>query len=222
MRRHERVDHRSALRTGWHPRAAACSERNRKASTSTLPGSRRTVCCTTAMPGTTSPGRRWPGRAARCVRLEPDGAAMLVHASFAFVHAVEHGASLEGAVALVGRCDPRMRSAGAVGSGARVCRAPRLSVRPGERVICERIAPLFVLGDRTGPVRRKALQYHLHQFDAVSALLAAARPRNAGQDPLRHRRSRDFVHAADGCVRASGWPANPAASAVVLEAPWPR
>ena len=33
-----------------------------------------------------------------------------------------------------------------------------------------------------------------------------------------NRRSRDLVHAADGCVRASGRPANPAASAVVLEA----
>jgi nucleoside-diphosphate-sugar epimerase len=31
----------------------------------------------------------------------------------------------------------------------------------------------------SGP--RKALQYHLHQFDAASALLAAARPRNAGK-----------------------------------------
>ena len=31
----------------------------------------------------------------------------------------------------------------------------------------------------SGP--RKALQYHLHQFDAVAALLAAARPRNVGR-----------------------------------------
>jgi nucleoside-diphosphate-sugar epimerase len=31
----------------------------------------------------------------------------------------------------------------------------------------------------SGP--RKALQYHLHQFDAASALLAAARPGNAGK-----------------------------------------
>jgi nucleoside-diphosphate-sugar epimerase len=39
----------------------------------------------------------------------------------------------------------------------------------------------FRLGRPYWAGARKALQYHLHQYDAVSALLAAAKPRNAGR-----------------------------------------
>ena len=65
------------------------------------------------------------------------------------------GGTREGAAALVGRCDPRMRSAGAVGSGARLRRASRLSVRPARAAICAPIAPPFVSAGRTGPDRAR-------------------------------------------------------------------
>ena len=85
-----------------------------------------------------------------------DGASMLVHASFAFVHAVERGAVLAEPLRSCGRCHPRMRSAGAVGAGARLRRAPGLSVRPGERGSARLSRRPFVSADRTGPVREGA------------------------------------------------------------------
>jgi len=115
------------------------------------------------------------------------GAPMLVHASFAFVHAVERGARLEetlrASVDAILECEP-LAPSGPV---------PACIVRLG-----------YLYGPQSGDLRAyrtafrlgrpywsgppKALQYHLHQFDAVSALLAAARLQNAGK----------IVYATDG------------------------
>lgn len=114
-------------------------------------------------------------RAMRSARA--DGVSMLVHASFAFVHAVERGASLK---------DPLRSSVEAILE----CEALALSglvpacvVRLGylygpESNDLRAYRTAFRLGRPYWPGPARARQYHLHQFDAVSALLAAARPRN--------------------------------------------
>ena len=114
-------------------------------------------------------------RAMRSARA--DGVSMLVHASFAFVHAVERGASLK---------DPLRSSVDAILE----CEALALSglvpacvVRLGylygpESSDLRAYRTAFRLGRPYWPGPAKARQYHLHQFDAVSALLASARPRN--------------------------------------------
>jgi nucleoside-diphosphate-sugar epimerase len=117
-------------------------------------------------------------RALRAARA--DGAAIFVHASFAFVRAVERGAALadplRSAVAAILECEALALSGPVPGCVVRLgylygpesgdLRAYRTAFRLGR--------PYW-----SGP--RKARQYHLHQFDAAAALLAAARPSNAAK-----------------------------------------
>jgi nucleoside-diphosphate-sugar epimerase len=116
-------------------------------------------------------------RAMRSARAE--GASMFVHASFAFVHAVERGARLNEplrssanaileceALALSGPVPACVVRLGYLyGPKSRDLRAYRTAFRLGR--------PYW-----SGPPN--ALQYHLHQFDAASALLTAAKPRSVG------------------------------------------
>ena len=108
------------------------------------------------------------------------GAPMLVHASFAFVHAVEHGASLKpplrSAVDAILECEALALSAP----------VPACVVRLGylygpESADLRAYRSAFGLGRPYWSGSSKVLQYHLHQFDAARALLGAARQRNAGK-----------------------------------------
>ena len=110
-------------------------------------------------------------RAARA----PD-ADLLVHASFAFVLGRPEQDPLRSIVETILECE-RLALSGPMpacvvrlgylyGPESRDLRAYRKAFRIGR--------PYWA-----GPP--KALQYHLHQYDAVSALLAAAKPRNAGR-----------------------------------------
>jgi nucleoside-diphosphate-sugar epimerase len=105
---------------------------------------------------------------------------MLVHASFAFVHAVERGARLKeplrAAVEAILECEA-LALAGPV---------PACVVRLGylygpESGDLRAYCTAFGLGRPYWSGPPEARQYHLHQFDGASALLAAARPRNAGK-----------------------------------------
>lgn len=132
--------------------------------------------------------RTAPAGTRRAMRsAQAGGAAMLVHASFAFIHAVERGADLteplRSSVEAILECEA-LALAGPVpacvvrlgylyGPDSADLRAYRTAFRLGRPYWC-------------GP--SKALQYHLHQFDAASALLAAARPRNESK----------IVYATDG------------------------
>ncbi len=117
-------------------------------------------------------------RARRTAREE--GASMFVHASFAFVHAIERGAiltdPLSAAVDAILECEALAMS-GPV--PACVVRLGYLYGPASADLRAYRTA--FRLGRPYWSGPRKARQYHLHQFDAASALLAAARPSNAGQ-----------------------------------------
>ena len=117
-------------------------------------------------------------RALHSAQLE--GVPMRVHARFAFVHAVEGGVSLEeplrSAVDAILECEALALS-GAV--PACVVRLGYLYGPQSADLRAYRTA--FGLGRPYWSGSPKALQYHLHQFDAVRALLAAARPRNAGK-----------------------------------------
>ena len=109
-----------------------------------------------------------------------DGALMLVQASFAFVHAVEDGVSLE--EPLRSAVDAILECEALVLSGAVPACVVRLGYLYGPRSADLRAyRSAFRLGRPYWPGPPEALQYHLHQFDAVSALLAAAKPRNAGK-----------------------------------------
>ncbi len=117
-------------------------------------------------------------RAMRSART--DDAPLLVHASFAFVHAVEQGARikepLRSAVDAILECEALALSGPVAacvvrlgylyGPESRDLRAYRAAFRLGR--------PYW-----SGPPKTR--QYHLHQFDAAAALLAAARPRNVGK-----------------------------------------
>lgn len=125
-------------------------------------------------------GHAWKGfaRAARAgVRhaLRAD-ASLLVHASFAFVRGRPQRDPLRSIAAAILECE-QLALSGPVpacvvrlgylyGPASRDLRAYRKAFRLGR--------PYWA-----GP--RDARQYYLHQDDAVSALLAAARPRNAGR-----------------------------------------
>ena len=107
-------------------------------------------------------------------------ATFLVHASFAFVHAVERGARLDNplrsCVDAILECEALVLS----------CALPACIVRLGYLY-----GPLsadltgyrkaFRLGRPYWSGPADARQYHLHQFDAASALLAAARAPNTGK-----------------------------------------
>jgi nucleoside-diphosphate-sugar epimerase len=125
-------------------------------------------------------GHAWKGfeRAAlagvrRALRAD---ASMLVHASFAFVLGRPRADPLRSITETILECE-RLVLSGATpacvvrlgylyGPESRDLRAYRKAFRIGR--------PYWA-----GP--RDARQYHLHQYDAVSALLAAATPRNAGR-----------------------------------------
>lgn len=107
-------------------------------------------------------------------------AQMLVHASFAFVHAVERGASLK--EPLRSSVDAILECEALVLSGPVPACVVRLGYLYGPQCAdlrAYRTAFLLCRPYWCGPP--KALQYHLHQFDAASALLAAGTPRNAGK-----------------------------------------
>ena len=139
------------------------------------------------------------GRAMRSA--QADGAPLLVHASFAFVQAVEQGRRLK---------DPLRSAVDAIME----CEALALS---GPVPAC--IVRLgYLYGPESGDLRAyraafrigrpywsgppKVPQHHLHQFDAASSLLAAARLRNAakifyatGGRPVSFRQFMDaFAH----------------------------
>jgi nucleoside-diphosphate-sugar epimerase len=115
------------------------------------------------------------------------GAPMIVHASFAFVHAVEQGAAPK--EPLRSLADAILECEALVLSGPVPACVVRLGYLYGpESADLRAYRSAFRLGRPYWAGPRKALQYHLHQFDAASALLAAARPRNAGK----------VLHATDG------------------------
>ena len=107
-------------------------------------------------------------------------ATLLVHASFAFLHAVDRGAALleplRSQVEAILECEALVLSSPVPACVVRLgylygpqsadLRAYRTAFRLGRPYWC-------------GPA--KALQYHLHHLDAASALMAAAKPRNAGR-----------------------------------------
>jgi len=108
------------------------------------------------------------------------GAPMLVHASFAFVHAVEHGASLNeplrSAVDVILECEALALS------GPMPACVVRLGYLYGpESAELRAYRTAFRLGRPYWSGPRKALQHHIHQFDAASALLGAAKARNVGK-----------------------------------------
>lgn len=119
--------------------------------------------------------------ARRAIRsAQTDGASMLIHASFAFVHAVERGARLteplRSSVDVIFECEERIL----------LSPVPACVVRLGylygpESADLRAYRKAFVLGRPYWSGPRGALQYHVHQFDAARALLAAAYPRNAGK-----------------------------------------
>jgi nucleoside-diphosphate-sugar epimerase len=116
----------------------------------------------------------------RAVRLaQTDGVSLLIHASFAFVHAVERGAvlthPLRSAVDAILECEALALS-GPV--PACVVRLGYLYGPTSADLLAYRTA--FHLGRPYWSGPRKARQYHLHQFDAASALLAAMRTPNTG------------------------------------------
>jgi len=111
---------------------------------------------------------------------EADGASLLVHASFAFVHAVDRGADvtepLRSCVDAIRECEALVLS-GPV---------PACVVRLGylygpESADLQAYRAAFGLGRPYWSGPAKALQYHVHQFDAAAALLAAGKPRNGGK-----------------------------------------
>ena len=117
-------------------------------------------------------------RAIRSAR--SDRPSILVHASFAFVDAVEHGARLSeplrSSVDAILECEQRILSS----------EVPACVVRLGylygpESADLRAYRHAFRLGRPYWSGPRGARQYHVHQFDAASALLAAAHVRNAGK-----------------------------------------
>ncbi len=133
-------------------------------------------------------GHAWEGFARKALAgtrralrtAQADGASMLIHASFAFVHAVERGRPLldplRSAVEAILECEA-MALSGPV--AACVVRLGYLYGPESADLRAYRTA--FRLGRPYWSGRPSALQYHLHQLDAASALVDAARARNAGK-----------------------------------------
>ncbi len=109
---------------------------------------------------------------------QADGAPLLVHASFAFVQAVEQGRRLKdplrSAVEAIMECEALALS-GPV--PACIVRLGYLYGPESDDLRAYRNA--FRIGRPYWSGPPKARQHHLHQFDAASSLLAAGRPRNA-------------------------------------------
>ena len=143
----------------------------------------------------------------RALRAAQTGqASMLVHASFAFVHAVEQGADL---------AEPLRSSLEAIlECEALVLAAPmpacvlRLGYLYGpECADLRAYRSAFLIGRPYWCGPPAARQYHLHQFDAVSALIKAAHPKNAGKilyatDAL----PASFTHLMDAFAHRIGRP----------------
>jgi nucleoside-diphosphate-sugar epimerase len=108
------------------------------------------------------------------------GAGLFVHASFAFVDAVERGTRLEA---------PLADCAGAIleaEARVRAAALPACIVRLGylygpDSADLRAYRTAFRLGRPYWSGPKSARQYHLHQHDAAAALLAAASSRNAGR-----------------------------------------
>lgn len=125
-------------------------------------------------------GHAWKGfeRAARAgvrraLRTE---ATMLVHASFAFVRVLPREDPLRSIAQVILECEQLVLN-GPV--GACVVRLGYLYGPESPDLRAYRTA--FRLGRPYWAGPRSARQYHLHQLDAVSALLAAANPVNSGR-----------------------------------------
>lgn len=125
--------------------------------------------------------RTMPGSTRRALRAaEAAGTRLFVHASFAFVRAVERGARLD---------DPLQSCAAAIlESEAMVLAGPlpacvvRLGYLYGPRSADLRAyRTAFRLGRPYWSGDAHALQHHLHQSDAACALVAAARAGKAGK-----------------------------------------
>jgi nucleoside-diphosphate-sugar epimerase len=109
-----------------------------------------------------------------------DGAPLMVHASFAFVQAVEEGIRLDeplhASVEAILECE-----ALALSGPVPAC-VVRLGYLYGPASVDLRAyRDAFRLGRPYWSGTSKALQYHLHQFDAGAALLGAARLQNVGK-----------------------------------------
>jgi len=111
--------------------------------------------------------------ARRALRTDAD---VLVHASFAFVLGRAQKDPLRSIAETILECESLVLS-GPV--PACVVRLGYLYGPESRDLRAYRSA--FHLGRPYWAGPRKALQYHLHQYDAVSALLAAASPRNVGR-----------------------------------------
>lgn len=111
---------------------------------------------------------------------QADGATMLVHASCAFVHAVERGAVVEDP--LRSWVEAILECEALVLEGPVPTCVVRLGYLYGpDSADLRAYLKAFCLGRPYWSGPTKARQYHLHQFDAASALLAAPRPRNIGR-----------------------------------------
>jgi len=107
-------------------------------------------------------------------------ASMFVHASFAFVGAVEGGASI--GQPLQSCVDAILESEALVLAGAMPACVVRLGYLYGpESADLRAYRTAFRLGRPYWSGPTGALQHHIHQLDAAAALLAAARARNAGK-----------------------------------------
>jgi nucleoside-diphosphate-sugar epimerase len=115
------------------------------------------------------------------------GASLFVHASFAFVNAVERGAVLP--EPLRSLASAILEREAAVLAGPVPACVVRLGYLYGPHSADLRAyRRAFALGRPYWSGPPSASQYHLHQADAVSAILAAARVRHAGRT----------FHATDG------------------------
>jgi nucleoside-diphosphate-sugar epimerase len=125
-------------------------------------------------------GHAWQGFARNALagvrRALRTDASLLVHASFAFVLGRPQQDPLRSLAATILECE-QLALSGPV--PACVVRLGYLYGPASADLRAYRKA--FRLGRPYWAGARKALQYHLHQYDAVSALLAAAKPRNAGR-----------------------------------------
>lgn len=157
-------------------------------------------------------GHAWKGFAGKALAgtrralhsARTDGAPMLVQASFAFVHAVEGGIKLE--EPLRSAVDAILECEALVLSGVVPACVVRLGYLYGPQSADLRAyRTAFRLGRPYWSGPPKALQYHLHQLDAVSALLAAARPRNAGKIYYAtDGRAASFMQLMDAFARRVG------------------
>ena len=133
-----------------------------------------------------------------------EGATLLVHASFAFVNAIDRGAPLE---------EPLRSSVDAIlecEALALAAPVPACVVRLGylygpESADLRAYRTAFRLGRPYWSGPSNARQYHVHQFDAASALLAAARGRNSGKTLYAtDGRAVSFMHFMDAFAHRVG------------------